>query len=259
MSIAQFLTVRTGKDAWRFVVRRPWVASVLILTVCISVAGALLVFGTARDVFLNPLPFPQANRLRLIHLSDKGGMHAAPMIDLLTVRDLNRSYESLAMYSPAAASWGWFLTDKRPYRVVAYYVSHKFFSTLRPRWIAGTGFETSFADQSVIISERLWRNYFDANPNLVGQTIHVNKIAWRVRGVVSDRTRFPFDAEVWFYLPEQASWAADVRNRSYFGIGQLRSGVTDTMASQDLQRISRITKRSTPTPAKTRAFLLKTL
>jgi putative ABC transport system permease protein len=51
--------------------------------------------------------------------------------------------------------------------------------------------EQSDATPVVVINERLWRSRFSADPGVVGQTIHLNGLAYTVVGVVPTEFQFP--------------------------------------------------------------------
>src|SRR5262249_5354245 len=112
--------------------------------------------------------------------------------DFLDWQQQNRAFASLGVVRGQAA----ILTGgDQPERVNAAVVSSGIFGAMGVPPIVGRVFTTAedqpTSDRVAIISERLWRSRFDADPSLVGRTITVDGRAHTVVGVMQAGMRYP--------------------------------------------------------------------
>src|SRR6185369_16976979 len=100
--------------------------------------------------------------------------------------------------------------------------------------------------RSAILSDRLWRNRFRADPGIVGRTITLNAQSFTVVGVMPPNARHPgntFQAvadgdtvDVWYPY----TFDDDPVNRgSHFmdGVGRLKRGVSPEQGDADLRTV----------------------
>lgn len=104
------------------------------------------------------------------------------------------------------------------------------------------------ANPTAMISERLWRRKFGANPNIIGQRIILDDTGRTIIGVVPDSfdlkiQNFQNDLLNDIYTPIGEYSEPRFRNRSAGwgtdAIGRLKPGVTFEQARSDMDRISR--------------------
>jgi predicted permease len=89
----------------------------------------------------------------------------------------------------------------------------------------------------VVISDRLWRSRFNANPAIVGQSIRLDNVAHTVLGVMPTGFHFPEDNDVWTRL----TWDMALHYRgAHFmdGVARLRDGVPVERAQAELSALS---------------------
>src|SRR5262245_16016007 len=92
-----------------------------------------------------------------------------------------------------------------------------------------------------MLNEIAWRQYFAADPNIVGRTIFINNTAHTVIGVVNRAFEGVFQIIPTAAAPHVFLPAVDAANRgdlSTFLVGRLNRGVTRTEAQADLSRIA---------------------
>jgi putative ABC transport system permease protein len=101
-----------------------------------------------------------------------------------------------------------------------------------------------------MISDRVWRTQFGADPNVVKQTVQLNARSFQVVGVMPAGFRFPgMDADVW----TTTGWSADQRTQVSFrrghylrAIARLKPGVSLDGANAQLQVVVNRLKRDYP-------------
>jgi predicted permease len=93
---------------------------------------------------------------------------------------------------------------------------------------------------SALISNKLWRTRFGADPAAVGKTVRLNEGTFTIIGVMPQDFQFPDFADVW--LPPgpllNDELTNPVRHAAAF-VGRLRPGVTDRQAATRLESLSR--------------------
>src|SRR5262249_48564927 len=88
-------------------------------------------------------------------------------------------------------------------------------------------------------ADRLWRERFNADPNVIGQTITLTGQGFTVIGVLPAQFDFPKGAEIW--LPFQSvAWPQALENRRagfLQVVGKLKAGVSLQQAEAELNTI----------------------
>src|SRR5262249_55663847 len=120
----------------------------------------------------------------------------------LDVEDITRgvtAFESVATYMRASANIVG--TGNEPERVFRTLVSANFFDVLQSPPALGRGFEPGEdqpgREREAVLSNRLWRRRFGADPSIVGKTIRVDDQNYLVTGVMPDSFQFPLAQEMW--------------------------------------------------------------
>jgi putative ABC transport system permease protein len=92
----------------------------------------------------------------------------------------------------------------------------------------------------MIVSDRLWRTRFGADPSLVGRAVDINGRQTVVVGVLPPDVRYPDargDAWMPFALPDSA-WSGQRGNHQYDAVARLAPGVTLAAARTELAGIA---------------------
>ena len=211
---------RDVRYAMRILRCAPGFAAAAILTLALGIGGTVAVFTVASNVLLQPLPYPDPERLFLIshaHLSSFMPQPSLSDRDYLTFRAHDRSFQSIAAYSTYPAN---LLTPTEPARIIVGQVTADFFRTLDVEAVIGRTFtpvdEPQF-DQLVVLSDDLWRTRMGADPGIVGKTVSLNGRHRTVIGVMPRGFRFPATAQAWLpYVVRETpgqTWSTPVVGR----------------------------------------------
>ncbi|HEX7780775.1 MAG TPA: ADOP family duplicated permease, partial [Vicinamibacterales bacterium] len=84
------------------------------------------------------------------------------------------------------------------------------------------------------LSERLWRERFKADQNIVGQSLRLDGVAWTIIGVLPARAEFPGESALW--VPYDGDPKQTFQSYGGSGIGRLKPGITVEQAEADLLR-----------------------
>jgi putative ABC transport system permease protein len=238
--------------------RAPSFAAAAIATLAIGIGATAAIFSIANAALLNPLPFPGPDRLVTINeivplIGDRPVRLTAP--DLLDYASQNRTFDAIAGWTPRTFELS---GARESERVQAVRATAPFFDVLGVHPSRGRTFTTKEDDDGVavcVISHGLWQRWFGGDPGVLDRTIDLDRIPYRVIGVMPRGFEFPLrgtdarDAtDVWVPMSltlRERDARAD--NWDYNGIGRMKPGVTVAQATADVNAIAqRIVKDVLP-------------
>jgi putative ABC transport system permease protein len=211
-----------------------------VTTLALGIGAVTGVFSVLRGVLLRPLPYPEPERLVRISEEHPGANSplGAPFLSDLTIDAWSnaRTLEGLAVFSARAYSVG----DQRPARIDGASVSPALFRLLRVEPAAGRFFVDAEAvrgtEPIVVLSERLWRDRFAADPSVVGSAVTLDGVRHQVVGIAPAGFAFPdATSQLWTpYIPPPRDPDPAKRGmRVVFAIGRLAPGATVEQAAAE--------------------------
>jgi putative ABC transport system permease protein len=250
--------ISDARYALRTLGKTPALAVAAILTLALGIGANTAIFSAVSAVILRPLPFHDPDRLVMLweENPDKGWHEnvVAPA-NALDWREQVGAFEDVASYTSfsnsvilAGAGTG------EPRVVTAKGVTGNFFSLLGVRAELGRMLrdEETWDTQPrvVVISDRLWRQSFGADPRIVGRTIQLDGRDFQVVGVAPEGFTYP-EAEVDLWTPMR--WSMEARGQVYFRrahwlrvVARLRPGVSLDRANVKLQTVVRRLQQQYP-------------
>jgi predicted permease len=228
------------RQTLRSLAKTPGFTVATVLTLAIAIGATAAIFSVVNGVLLKPLPFRDSDRLvALTHRTKDGGVRNAPASPALyfTYRDNNRTFESVALWSPGTAS----VTSGEPEEVQALSTTHEFLPTLGVRPTLGRAYiaadDEPGAAQTVILSYGYWQRHFGGAESALGQTLVVDGTAHTVIGVLPADFRFaqrPSDLLLPMQPSRARSWVGILGEN---GIARLKPGVSLAAANADVERM----------------------
>ncbi|HXJ91928.1 MAG TPA: ABC transporter permease [Terriglobia bacterium] len=176
----------------RMLRKNPGVTAVAIITLALGIGANTAIFSVVSGVLLNPLPYPEPERLVALYSKtpefDRSSISYPNLLDW--VRD-NRSFSGIAGYRGDDVS----LTGMgEPERLPAEMVSASFFPILGVRAAVGRTFLPSEdqvgAGPVVVISNGLWKRKFGSSPDAVGKAMTLDGKSYTVVGVLPADFRY---------------------------------------------------------------------
>jgi putative ABC transport system permease protein len=198
-SLAPMTAFRAALRQFR---HHPSFALVVVTVLGLSVGAATTVFTIVDAVVLRPLPYRAPDRLVTIWDTNAEKGLAHDPISPVTFMD----QRALPVFSDAAAWWrpGINLVDPglEPLRVNTIEVSGNLFDVLGAGPQLGAGFPAGgplFAQNELVavISDRLWRTRYGADPAVIGRQLLFNQTPYTVVGVMPPGFDYPDDIDVW--------------------------------------------------------------
>jgi predicted permease len=184
---------RDVKYAARVLRRTPGFTAVAILTLALGVGANTTVFSIINGLLLRPLDVPASDRLAVIGI-DQGN----PRIKYGFCEPLFRSVESRhGVFEQVFASHRSELQVKGSggnENVAGAMVSGEYFSALETAPLLGRTLTPQDdrkggdpAGYGVVIGESFWQRWFNRAPNVIGQKLTINNVAFTVVGVMPKR------------------------------------------------------------------------
>jgi predicted permease len=137
-------------------------------------------------------------------------------------------------------------------RIFSTFVTSNYFSVLRIRPVVGRLFgpedsEESGGSDAVVLSHGFWTRRFNADPAIVGQTLHINGQPLTVVGVTPERFQglSLVLADIWLPTGVTAALTSQGSSRLVVG-GRLKPGVSVSQAAAELDAIGRALQRDMP-------------
>lgn len=228
--------------------KSPAFTAVALATLALGIGANTAIFSVVNAVLLEPLKFPEPGRLVSFSqtLPSKGVTNGG--VSYPNYADFASRSHSFAQLG-AIRMHDFTLTGQgEPALVVAGTVTGNVFPLLRTRPLLGRGLtasdEAPDAPPVAVLSERLWRERFGADPAAVGRTVRLDQRVFAVVGVMLDAFHSPPDrppAELWTPLVQDPVFN-DLRQRRgghYLTLlGRLRGGVAIPTAEAELATIA---------------------
>jgi putative ABC transport system permease protein len=228
-----------GQDivlGFRLLRKSPLFALSAILTLAIGIGANAAVFSLVNHVILQPLGFPQANRLMTVTERHNEGWGNLAWATFVEIEQRSRTFTALAAYGSDVST---VLGTATPLRVPTAYVSSNFFSVFGARAERGRlpmrAEHREGGNRIAVVSHALWRDHLGAPATLTGVQIKLD-VVYDVIGVVADGFTFPENAQIWTPLElDQQSTSHTAHNWQVSG--RLREGVTPASAQRELDEL----------------------
>jgi predicted permease len=240
----------------RMLCKSPGFTAVAVLTLALGIGANTAIFSVVDAVLLSPLPFPVPSRL--VSVQDFDTIHGLPhpvasYPDFFDWRSRNRVFSSMTAfhdndYTLKGAEQAAHLSGE--------VVTSDFLTTLGIPPELGRGFmpqDEKPGHHVVVLSNRLWRMKFGADPKIIGRIIELNDQNYSVVGVMPPGFSFPIGfppIELWTPSSDDAGGprpATAARDSRFLHVmARLKSGVTIAEAKADITNINSNLSRQYP-------------
>jgi len=230
----------------RMLLKRPGFTLAVVFTLSLGIGASTAIFSAVNPILFESLPYPDASQL--VMMWDYGPDGARQEVTFGTYREIvqrSRSFESLTVLR----SWQPTVTGQAdPERLEGQAVSASYFQVLRVGPTLGRSFDSSDdrpnGSKVAILSDKLWRRRFGADPAILGRAISLDGVNYTVLGVMpnSFENVLAPSADVWTLLqydPSLPSFDSREWGHHLRMIGRVRPGIGRNEVSREIDTIAR--------------------
>lgn len=244
--------VRDVRHMARGLWKSPGFTIAVVLTLAVGIGGNTAIFSVIDQLLLRPLPYPQGERLLMVHefflpqagagdlTNEQARASASPANWLDWQRD-SRTLQKLAAWRTTSMT----LTGVgEPARLNVQTVSFEFFPLLGVEPILGRTFsedeDRPNGPRVVVLSHRLWQTRFGGDPNIIGRGMQLNDRGAEIIGVMPPEFRFVYqDNDLWspIQLDRNRAWR-ETAGRFINVVARLQPGATLGAARVEMESIA---------------------
>ncbi|MFL6584599.1 MAG: ABC transporter permease [Chthoniobacterales bacterium] len=227
-----------------------------IVVLALGIGGAMTQFAVVNAIVLRGFSFPHPEQLVGVGLIDpkasdqnnnfgNGNIPAAQ--DYEDIKAAQKSFAMMAGYLNGSTIN---VTYKNtPQRYTGAYITDELFKIIGVSPVLGRDFTAednkAGSPKTAILGDTIWRRDFNADPNIVGQSVTINGKAATIIGVMPAGFAFPVSEELW--TPLYNEWPPTPRGELFLGansrapavMGRLKPGITLDQANAEMIAIAR--------------------
>lgn len=181
--------------AARRLVRAPGFTAVTVVTLALAIGACAAIFSVVDAVLINPLPYPDADRIVSIRASAPGselrGESGVGPEFYVAYRDNADKLQSVALMQFGQTT---FRTPDRVDRLFFAAGTTSLFQVIGLQPILGrvpNADDDAKKANVVVISHALWQEWFNGDPGVIGKTISINGPEREIIGVMPPEFRYP--------------------------------------------------------------------
>jgi predicted permease len=238
------------KYAVRILWRSPAFAATAIAALALGIGANTAIFSVVNAVLLQPLSYPQPDRLVALerHFPEGNG-DSVSIPKFTTWREQTLVFQAVAAYDFAGP--GINLTGgDRPEQVKGIHASASYFEVFGAPVVLGRVYtaeeDRPGGPQVLVISNGLWRSRYGSDPAIIGKTIELTGEPYQIIGVLGSRFKTDPPADVW--LPLQPDLNSTNQGHYLLCAARLRPGVTLAQAQAAMKLSAEEFRRKYPGP-----------
>ncbi|HXY60736.1 MAG TPA: ABC transporter permease, partial [Chthoniobacterales bacterium] len=239
--------------AFRQLIKNPVFSVVAIVTLALGIGANTAIFSVVNAVLLRPLPYPDADRIMVINESSGPGQdYAVAWPDYLDWQKDNTVFAHLAATHKESRNLSG-IPGRDPERVSGAAVTRSFFSVVGLGAEIGRTFNEDEdkvgAPPVVVISDRLWRRAFNADPAVLGRAITLHDQTYTIIGVMAPQMTSPQDSDFWMSMVRRSNngvWMNRAIHPMIYVWAKLKPGVTVEQARTEMKGIAARLEKTYP-------------
>ena len=236
--IAQWTT--DLRHAWRGLLRTPAFLVTSIGTLALAIGPVAGIFSVVNTVLLQPLPYPNADRLVVLSgtapgsdLSERFGLGFDFYFEY---KENSKLLDGIFAFGGGTST---LRTDTRVERINMAFPTNDMYKTLGVRPMLGRLPVAEDGDRVVTISDRLWDTWFGRDSAVLGRSYFVSGQMRQVVGIMPPEFRFPSDQTLLWVAGEAQLSQVQPGNLGLPIIARMKPGVTREELARELTRLSK--------------------
>jgi putative ABC transport system permease protein len=228
------------RHGWRALVRTPVFLVTSVTTLALAIGAVVGMFSVVKTVLLDPLPFPNPDRLVVLS-------GTAPGSDLperfglgqefyLHYKERSRLLDGIFVFGGGTST---LRTEHRVERIPMAFPTNDIYGTLGVRPQLGRLPVPEDEDRVVVISDRLWNTWFGRDPAVIGKTYFVSGEMREVIGVMPPEFSFPTEDMLLWVAGEIRP--SEIRPGQFGApvVARMKPGVTREQLAEELTQLSK--------------------
>jgi putative ABC transport system permease protein len=225
---------------FRMLVKSPAFSVAAVLTLGLGIGANTAIFSMVNSVLLKPLPFDRPERVMLVAETWKGQPGSVSAGNFVDWQQQSTVFEQLAAAQVSSFNLA---AQENPERIVGDRVTHNFFAVFGVAAMLGRTFAPSEdqpgGERVAVLSERVWRQRFQADPSILGRTVQLDGIGYTMIGVMPAK----FDPiqngeELWVPIAFTPERKAQHDEHSFLVVGRLKPGVSVAQAQSEMDAVA---------------------
>ena len=229
--------------------RAPGFTAIAILTLALGIGSATAIFTLVDGVVLKPLSYRDPGQLVFLHEAAPRFEHIYPVMPVnhqhyLYWKQHANSFQSLAAFHADSAT----LTGAGiPERIEGLHATGSLFELLGIHPYAGRLLipaDDQPGTKVIVITDALWSRLYNRDPRILGQTMRLDNVLFRVIGILPPDFHFPtgddlgilagLGKRIDYAIPLGDPWPGWEGDYDYQVFGRLRPGVSLTTALAEM-------------------------
>ena len=240
----------------RMLRRTPGFTAAAVATLAIGIGANTAMFSVVNAVLLRALPYADPDRLVAVgERTDDGDTERVGYATFVDWQARSTSFDSLAVMRSFQPT---LVVNGEAERLTGVRVTWSYFDMLGVRPALGRTFtkdeDRPDAWHELMLSDRLWRRRFSGDPSVVGRSVVMNDVTYRIVGVMPASfpslisARYYTAAEIWAPLGYAVGVGDACRDcRHLRAFGRLRRGVSPAAAAAEMTSIHSQLRAQYPT------------
>ncbi|MEX2273256.1 MAG: ABC transporter permease [Vicinamibacterales bacterium] len=230
--------------ALRSLRRTPGFTAVVVLTLAIGIGATTAIFSVVDAVLINPLPYPTADRLHMIWVTNPEQEIDKDVTSYPNFTDWQSqatTFEAMA----AVAGANFTLTGSgEPKLVPGERVTGRYFDLFGMPALHGRTLQEADTqagrERVLVLSYALWREHLGGDAAVVGRTVSVNAQPHEIVGVMPEAFSAVHTAQAWAPLSPSAPYAELMQERGSLWlevIGLVTRGTSEESAQSEMSAV----------------------
>jgi predicted permease len=233
--------------AVRQFLKTPGLTLIVVITIALGVGANTALFSVINGVLINPLPYPQPERLVTLHESKPN--FESGSISFPNFRDWRKDNHTFSAIAISRGSTFGLTGTGEALQLNGEFVTSDFFSILGVQPVLGRNFapgeDEIGASPVALISEGLWQRKFASAPDIVSKSMTLDGRGYTIVGVIPADFHFAMlgsSTRTEVFIPV-GQWKNNLLNSrsaglGFHGIGRLKPGVTIEQAAADMSAVT---------------------
>jgi len=238
-------TYQDLKYSVRMLRKNPGFACVVVLTLALGIGANTAIFSFVNAVILDPLPFPDSDRLVVINeITNQGREMSVSLLNFQDWRARVKSFEEIGLVRFDTFN---LIDIGSSQHLEGQEVTGNYFRILGVQPQLGRTFtedEEKFGAEptAMLISDSLWRGPFGGDPNILGRKLNLGGSYFTVIGVMPARFEFVRKSDLWApvggWFKPNSSWFDRGNHIGLRAIGKLKQGISVSQAEVEMRELA---------------------